>query len=181
MLLHSYSTKLFPDLGLMSLVAEVTNQFVRSGRERLLLKTKSIHFNQHQYAVYFSLHWENFIDICSLFIFSLREQETFSICVGKILHWSCQTKLLYFMAATSCVFTSMHWAVTEGYPFHCGICRDTLMLPLDWLWFNLLRKLAWKIALEVLGRVEEYSFSFHISRVSLLKEIRGFFKHYFRD
>lgn len=105
----------------------------------------------------------------------LGNQETFSICLGKILHWSCQTKLLYFMAATSCVFTSMHWAVTEGYPFHCGICRDTLMLPLDWLWFNLLRKLAWKIALEVLGRVEEYSFSFHISRVNLLKEIRGFF------
>lgn len=55
MLFHSYSTKLFPDSGLMSLVAEVTNQFIRSDRELLHLKPKSIHFNTHQCAVYFSL------------------------------------------------------------------------------------------------------------------------------
>lgn len=35
MLFHSYSTKRFPDSGLMSLVAEVTNQFIRSDRELL--------------------------------------------------------------------------------------------------------------------------------------------------
>lgn len=73
MLFHSYCTKLFPDIGLMSLVAEVTNQFVRNDRELLHLKPKSIHFNQHQCAVYFSLCSENFIDICSIFIFSLKE------------------------------------------------------------------------------------------------------------
>lgn len=92
-----------------------------------ILKPKSIHFNHHQCAVYFSLCWENIIDGCSVFIFSLKEP-------GDLFHLYmeglCHTKLLCFTAAKSCVFTSIHSGMTEGYRCHCGTCSPTLILAL---------------------------------------------------